>query len=46
VLEPFLALRLHFLSSLGRGGICLQGQIIQVGPNSDTQTAVVIVNER
>jgi hypothetical protein len=46
VLEPFLALRLHFLSSLGRGGIRLQGQIIQVGPNSDSKTAIIIVNER
>lgn len=45
MLEPFLALQLNLLPSLGRGGVRLQRKIIQIGPDSDTQTAVIIVNE-
>ncbi|RAH75969.1 hypothetical protein BO86DRAFT_37848 [Aspergillus japonicus CBS 114.51] len=45
MLEPFLALGLDLCPSLGRGGIGLQGQVVQVGAHSDSKSAVVVVNE-
>lgn len=46
MLEPFLALRFHFCPRLWRCGIRLQGQIIKVGTDSNSKTAVVVVDER
>ena len=46
VLEPLLALRLDLGAGIGRSGISLQRQIIQVGADGNPQSAVIVVDER
>lgn len=46
VLEPFLALGLDLGTSFGRGRVCLQRKVVQVGADGDSQTAIIIVNKR
>ena len=46
MLEPFLALGLHFVSSLGRCWVRLEGEIIQIGAHGNAEAAVIIVDKR
>lgn len=46
VLEPFFTLRLDLGTSFRRSRVGLEGKIVQISTNSNTQTAVIIVNKR
>jgi recombinational DNA repair protein RecR len=46
VLEPLLTLRLHFGPCLRRRRVGLQGQVVKVCTDSNSQAAVIVIDER